>query len=60
MEKSGVVNKGGIGLVCLAFLLWAGYAFAQSDLADLDEVGQIIEALSISGMPLSFIGSRFS
>lgn len=56
MEKSGVVNKGGIGLVCLAFLLWAGYAFAQPDLADLDEVGQITEALSISGVPLTVSG----
>ena len=56
MEKSGVVKKGGIGLVCLAFLLWAGYAFAQSDLADLDEVGQITEALSVSGVPLSLSG----
>ncbi len=56
MKKGERIKKGSVGLVCLVFILWAGYAFAQSDLIDIDEVGQIGEAISTSNLPLVLSG----
>jgi len=52
MKKAEVFRKGSICLASLVFLLWAGFAFAQSELIDFDEVGQITGAISTSGLPL--------
>ena len=56
MKDRKVMIKGSVGLICLGFIFWAGYAFAQSELIDLDEVGQITGAVSISGSPLVLSG----
>jgi len=51
-----MIRKGRLCLACLVFILWTGDAFAQSDLIDVDEVGQITEAISTSGQPLAISG----
>jgi hypothetical protein len=56
MNNGKVIKRGSVGLICLAVILWAGYSFAQSELIDVDEVGQITEAVSTSGLPLVLSG----
>ncbi len=56
MKKGEVIRKGSVCLVGLFFVLWVGAAFAQSELIDFDEVGQITEAVSTSALPLVLSG----
>ncbi len=56
MKKGEVIRKGSICLVGFVFILWAGFAFAQSEMIDFDEVGEITGAVSTSGLPLAISG----
>ena len=56
MKKGEVIRKGSMCMVGLVFVLWAGFAFAQSEPIDFDEVGQITGAVSTSALPLVLSG----